>query len=185
MTQQDEIALLDEYREVPDDETSEPEAEEEQLAPAWATERTVTVYGREFTIGQPDIGITLRIINVMGQVGVRGERVAMRALQSLAQGAKTVPTPSSRAAMFGMLAALNVEDLIALGSAVLQFSEDRKGRGFLRKPPDGEQLTLSPIIRALFLNVMQSDDLQDSLTDFFDGLRMTETLLSGMSLDLS
>jgi hypothetical protein len=184
------------YREVPDDEMTEvgeaDQAEEDAPAPPdgdlrqpeWAEQRTVTVYDRDFVIGQPNLGITLRIINVMGQVGVRGERVAMRALQSLARGAQQAPTPSSRAALFGMLAALSVEDVIALGSAVLQFDDDREGRGWLRKGPDGQQLPLSPIVRALFLNIMQSEDLRDCLTDFFDGLRMTESLFSGLSIDL-
>jgi len=184
----DESIALDEYREVPDDEMTEVEEdqieEEAPAKPAWAEQRTVTVFDREFAIGQPTLGITLRIINVMGQVGVRGERVAMRALQSLAQGAQQAPTPSSRAALFGMLAALSVEDVIALGSAVLQFDDDREGRGFLRKSPEGQQLPLSPIVRALFLNLMQSEDLRDCLTDFFDGLRMTESLLGGLNIDL-
>lgn len=187
---EDQIAL-DDYRDVPDDEVTdlrEAEAttkEPDAPGPEWAQERTVTVFDRDFAIGPPDLGITLRIINVLGQVGVRGERVAMRALNSLARGAQSAPTPSSRAALFGMLAALNVEDVIALGSAVLQFEDDREGRGFLRKPPDGQQLPLSPIVRALFLNLMQSEDLRDCLVDFFDGLRMTESLLGDLDLGLS
>jgi len=188
----DEQIALEDYRDVPDDEMSEDlgegEAAEETSAipkPEWAEQRTVTVYDRDFVIEQPSLGITLRIINVLGQVGVRGERVAMRALSSLARGAEAAPTPSSRAALFGMLAALDIEDVIALGSAVLQFDDDRKGRGFLRQPPGDQQLPLSPIIRALWLNVMQSEDLRDSLVDFFDGLRMTESLLGGLDLDLS
>lgn len=187
----------DPYRDVPDDEMTEmledprqgeAEAAEEapeQPKPVWAEKRTVTVFDRDFAIGPPNIGTTLRIINVFGQVGVRGERVAMRALQSLARGAQAAPTPSSRAALFGMLAALQVEDVIALGSAVLQFEDDREGRGFLRKAPEGKQIPLSPIVRALFLNVMQSEDLRDCLVDFFDGLRMTEGLLGDLSLDLA
>jgi len=159
----------DPYRDVPDDEMTEmledprqgeAEAAEEapeQPKPVWAEKRTVTVFDRDFAIGPPNIGITLRIINVFGQVGVRGERVA----------------------------ALQVEDVIALGSAVLQFEDDREGRGFLRKAPEGKQIPLSPIVRALFLNVMQSEDLRDCLVDFFDGLRMTEGLLGDLSLDLA
>ena len=185
----DEQVALDEYRDVPDDEMTEVEEdqtdEEAPAKPEWAEQRTVTVFDREFAIGQPNLGITLRIINVLGQVGVRGERVAMRALQSLARGAQQAPSPSSRAALFGMLAALSVEDVIALGSAVLQFDDDREGRGFLRKAPDGQQLPLSPIVRALFLNLMQSEDLRDCLVDFFDGLRMTEGLLGSQNIDLS
>ena len=189
----DEPIALDEYREVPDDEETDLGAEDETEAkekapppmPEWAETRTVTVFDRDFVIGQPNLGITLRIINVFGQVGVRGEKVAMRALQSLGKGAQQAPTPSSRAALFGMLAALSVEDVIMLGSAALQFDDDREGRGFLRKAPDGQQIPLSPIVRALFLNVMQSEDLRDSLTDFFDGLRMTESLFGSLGIDLS
>jgi len=156
----DEPIALDEYREVPDDEETdlEAEAEAKEEAPAkpeWAETRTITVFDRDFVIGQ------------------------------LGKGAQQAPTPSSRAALFGMLAALSVEDVIMLGSAALQFDDDREGRGFLRKAPDGQQIPLSPIVRALFLNVMQSEDLRDSLADFFDGLRMTESLFGSLGIDLS
>jgi hypothetical protein len=147
--------------------------------PAWAIDGKVTVCGQEFTIGEPDVGVTLRILNVFGQLAVRGERVAVRALKSLAAGSKETLQVSNRAAMFGMLAAMNKEDLIALGSAVLQFGDDRKGREFLRS---GKGLALSPIIRALFLNVANSQDLKESLTDFFDGLGMMEVFLEGLNL---
>jgi hypothetical protein len=192
MPEQREPYDVDAYVEVAGDEDSADEdlASESEQQPAgdlpqWAEDCRVTVYGREFTIGPPDIGITLRILNVFGQLGVRGERVAMRALSSLARGAQSAPSPSARAALFGMLAAASVEDLIALGSAVLQFEDDREGRGFLRKPPEGHKLALSPLIRAMFLNFLQSEDLRDSLVDFFDGLRMAEPMLEGLSGDLA
>ena len=132
------------------------------------------------TIEPPDVGTTLRIINVFGNLGIRGERVAMRALATLGRGAMQAPTPSGRAALFGMLAALNVADLYSLGSAVLQFKDDKKGVAWLENPPEGQQIPLSPLIRALFLNILQSDDLREALTDFFDGLNLTETMFGGL-----
>ena len=146
--------------------------------PAWAVDCKVTVCGQEFVIGEPDVGITLRILNVFGELAICGERKAIRALKSLAAGSKETLQVSNRAAIFGMIAAMDKEDLIALGSAVLQFQDDRKGRAFLR----GGNLTLSPIIRAFFLNVANSQDLKESLTDFFDGLGMMEVFLEGLNL---
>jgi len=109
----------------------------------------------------------------------------LRLLKSLAAGTQSQTVQvSSRAALFGILAALNLEDVYSLGSAVLQFADDRKGKEFLRDAPKGQTLPLSPLIRALFLNVLQSTDLRDAISDFFDGLGMMENLLSGLNLDL-
>lgn len=153
--------------------------------PQWAIDCKVTVYGQDFVIESPNVGITLRIINCFGILGVRGERVAIRLLKSLAAGTQSQTVQvSSRAALFGILAALNLEDMYSLGSAVLQFPEDKKGRAFLRDAPEGQTLPLSPLIRALFLNLSQSTDLRDAVTDFFDGLGMMEDLLEGLNLGL-
>jgi len=155
-------------------------------APDWVKTRTVTVYGREFVIEPPNIGVTLRIINIFGRLGIRGEKAALLSLRTLADGMRggAVPTVSGRAAVFGMLAALRVDDLYALGSAVLQFDKDTQGKAWLRKAPDGQDVPLAPLIQALFLNLMQSDDLKDGLTSFFDGLAVTETLLDGLPLSM-
>lgn len=182
----DDLEQYEDVAEEPEGVEVQPEQEIPTVdaRPEWAQTRTVTVYGRDFLIGPPNVGITLRIINVFGNLGIRGERAAMRVLSTLARGAKEAPSVSGRAALFGMLAALSVEDVIALGSAVLQFDDDMKGRGWLRQAPAGQQIPLSPLIRALFLNIMQSDDLKAGLADFFDGLRMTEGLLDDLGLDL-
>ena len=165
-------------------EAGEANRSQEQELPQWAVDRKVTVYGHEFIVEPPTVGITLRIINCFGILGVRGERVVMRALRSLAQGSQQGVSISGRAALFGMLAALNLEDVYALGSAVLQFPDDRKGKVFLRDAPEGQAIPLSPLIRALFLNLAQSTDLRDALIDFFDGVGMMENLLDGLNLNL-
>lgn len=150
---------------------------EKALLPEWAETKRVRMYDRDFEIGEPDIGITLRIIRVIGVLGVRGEKSALRALQSLVDKGRPVPEVSWRAHLFGMLASLYEADLIALASAVLQFADDREGRKFLNNPPTGHRLTLSPIIRAFWLNIAQSEDLRDALNDFFVGMGMTSDLL--------
>lgn len=184
---QDDLDLVDPGVEIDLDyevkaETEAEDDEAEELLPKWAAEGVVEMYGRAFTITEPSIGITLRIIRVLGLLGVRGEKTAMRALRSLAEGSRLKLEASWRAAVFGMLAALQEEDLQALGSAVFQFEDDREGRRFMANPPPGERLRLSPIIRAFWLNVAKSEDLQDALNDFFVGMGMTSSILEGLKI---
>jgi len=152
--------------------------------PVWAHEAAVEVYGRRFEIEPPTIGVTLRILNSFAGLAVRGERAVIRSLQSIAGRGGAQVQVSTRAALFGMLAVLNIEDLHALGAAVLQFEDDREGRKFLRNPPPGEALKLAPLVRGLMLNLSKSDDLRDSLADFFDGMGMLENLVGGLTTKL-
>jgi len=172
---------LDDVEELTDADLDEIEAAEiDDIAEAGPTQdygsNIVAYADREFEIGEPDIGITLRIIRCFGQVGIRAERAVMRALSSLAQGAQSAPTPSGRAVMFGMLATLQEQDLIALGSAVLQFKDDREGRRWIRE----HGLKLAPIVKALFLNIAQSTDLREAFDNFFVGLGMVDGFLTGI-----
>lgn len=157
------------------------EAEEQENLPAWAKTKVVQVYGRDFPIGEPGIGITLRILRIIGVLAVRGNKAALRSLQSLVDQGRPAPEVSWRAHLFGILASIYEQDLIALGSAVLQFENDRDGRKFLNNPPEGFKLVLSPIIRAFWLNIAQSEDLRDALNDFFVGMGMTSNLLETLT----
>lgn len=139
----------------------------------------VVLDGREFAIEPPTVGIVLRIIKCFGLLGVRGERVALRSLQALSRGSMEQIKVSGRAALFGMLAALQEEDLITLGSAVLQFESEKEGRQWLRE----HELRLAPLVRATFLNLAKSEDLRDSLQDFFVGLGMVDGIWSKLNLD--
>lgn len=123
----------------------------------------VSLGGREFTIGEPDIGITLRIVNVIGRLGVRGEKIAARLIQN----------PTSRAVLFGMLAGLSIADLQEFASAVLQFEDEKEGRRFVRDL-GRKGLKLAPIIKAFFLNYALSEDLRESLTNFTEGQSLME-----------
>lgn len=129
----------------------------------------VTVDGKDFEIGEPTVDIVLRIIKVFAGLAIRGEKVALRNLADVAKK----PTLSARVVLFGALAAFSTEDVIALGSAVLQFPDDREGRKWLRE----HKLTLNPILRAFFLNLSQSDDLRESVDSFFVGLEMASSFL--------
>lgn len=162
-----------------DEELAEAEQEsaeegEPKRAPREYESNLVTYADREFEIEEPDIGIVLRILKVFGRLAQKGERSAIRELQSIARN----PHVSSRMALWGMLSEFSKEDLIALGSAVLQFEDDKAGREWL----GSYKLRLAPIIRAFFLNLSQSDDLRDAIDDFFVGLEMTQGFLESLRL---
>ena len=140
----------------------------EESALAGFEDDVVTMHGREFVIGEPDIGVTLRILNVIGKLGVRGERAA----------AKLIQNPTGRAAIFGMLAVLSKSDLYALGSAVLQFDDEREGVRWLKE----NGLKLAPLVKAFFINYAKSEDLRESLQNFFRGQTTLEKSLSEIGL---
>lgn len=130
-------------------------------------DEVVRIGGREFAIDEPDIGITLRILKVIGRLFVRGEKVAARVIQN----------PGNRAVIMGMLAALDITDLHALGSAVLQFEDDKTGRKWM-KDLGTKDLRLAPLVKAFFLNYAKSEDLRESLANFFVGQEMLEVTLA-------
>lgn len=173
--------MSDEERILDDAELDQIAAEE--LAPSRVLPyetNIVTLGGREFEIDEPDIGITVRIINIIGILLNRGEKTALRSIERLARqaqadglGASALTQPSTRAVLFGVLAALNVEDLIAFGSTVLQFEDDREGRKWLRSV----KLELAPLVRAFWLNVAQGTDLMEALRSFFVGLDVASDIL--------
>ena len=148
------------------------DADDAPALPAWLESRVVTVGDRDFQIEEPTLDIVLRIVNWIGHLGMRGERIATRMLARALGGARDKPAPDLRAILFGILSGLTVEDLYTLGAAVLQFEERKEGEKWLKE----HGLRLSPLIRALFLNVYQSEDLQESLADFFGGMEAVTSL---------
>ncbi len=75
-----------------------------------AKTNTVTLNGRAFELREPDYGIVLRVLNVVGNVGLRAESTVRAALAN----------PTDTSLIFGVLAAMRPEDVLRLGSAVLQ-----------------------------------------------------------------
>jgi len=185
MSQVDETALYDDELEPEDeidlDATVEAELEEEETDASGSSEPTtgyesneVTLAGRTFTIEEPKIGAIIQILKVFGGLAVRGERAALRQLQSVAKN----PSLSNRVVIFGMLAAFSEQDLVWLGSAVLQFDDVKAGRKWL----NSIELELAPIIKAFFLNLSQSSDLRESISVFFAGLGSVDGFLEGVRL---
>lgn len=118
---------------------------------------TTVVYGeREFILEEPSANIVLRILNVIGAVAMRAETAAERVMKE----------PTNRAVLFGLLAVLSEGDLIRLGSAVLQFEDDREGRKWLK----GKGVLVAPLVKALFINLKLSRDLMEALRNFFGGV---------------
>jgi hypothetical protein len=118
---------------------------------------TVVQYGeREFILEEPSAGVVLRILNVIGAVAMRAETAAERVMKE----------PTNRAVLFGLLAVLSEDDLIRLGSAVLQFEDDRDGRKWLKS----KGVLVAPLVKALFINLRLSKDLMEALRNFFGGV---------------
>lgn len=116
----------------------------------------VVMHGREFHLEEPAVGIVVRILNVLGSLGVRSETLVQRAIKN----------PGNRAALFGLLAVVSENDLVKLGSAVLQFESDAKGRKWLKD----NGVKVSPIVKALMINISLSDDLMEGLNNFLAGI---------------
>lgn len=143
----------------------------ETLLAEFLADRTVELGGETFEIVEPDIGVTLKIVNAVGRIGLRGERLAARVIRN----------PTSRAAVFGMLAGLQIDDLHHLACAVLQYEDEKAGRKWLRGlGPKG--MKLAPIVRAFFLNYAQSEDLREALANFTQGQDLLEATLVGIGV---
>jgi len=143
--------------------------------PAMSFEDNVVTLGdREFTIEEPTVEITLRILNIIGSLGLRGERHAV---------AQVMNEPTSRAALFGILAVMDVNDLGRFGSAVLQFEDDREGRKWMKELREkGERKIIAPLVKAFFLNWSRSEDLQEALANFYQGVATLGTKLGNLRL---
>jgi len=130
------------------------------------SDNTITYGDREFELTEPSTGIVLRILNTIGTIAVRAEGPASR----------LVKNPSNRAVLFGLLAEVNEADLIRLGSAVLQFEDDRAGRKWLK----GQDLRVAPLVDALLINFQLSEDLTEAISNFFGGAEKLVGMLDRM-----
>ena len=127
------------------------------------TENTVVLNGREFHIEEPSVEITLRILKVIGKVAMRAEEAATRAIKN----------PNRRTLLFALLSEVDEQDLINLGSAALQFKDDREGKRWLKE----NGIKVAPIVDALFLNLKLSTDLVEAVQSFLTGIEGLGTML--------
>jgi len=127
------------------------------------TENTIVLNGREFPIEEPSVEITLRILKVIGKVAMRAEEAATRVMKS----------PGRRTLLFALLSEVDEQDLINLGSAALQFKDDREGKRWLKE----NGIKIAPIVDALFLNLKLSTDLVEAIQSFLTGIEGLGTML--------
>jgi hypothetical protein len=126
-------------------------------------DNVVVMHGRTFELGEPSADVTLRILNMIASLAMRAEKHVQRLVEN----------PGGRAFAFGMLAVLGKDDLVRLGSAVLQFEDDRAGRAWLKE----HGVRIAPLVKALMVNLQQSTDLVEAVRAFFEGLAGLESLL--------
>ena len=119
-------------------------------------ENTVVLNGREFHIEEPSVEITLRILKVIGKVAMRAEEAATRVIKN----------PNRWTLLFALLSEVDEADLINLGSAALQFKDDREGKRWLKE----NGIKVAPIVDALFLNLKLSTDLVEAVQSFLTGI---------------
>ncbi|MBN2005812.1 MAG: hypothetical protein JXA21_20815 [Anaerolineae bacterium] len=117
---------------------------------------TVTLNGRVFELREPDYGIVLRVLNVVGDVGLRAESTVRAALAN----------PTDASLIFGLLAAMRPGDVLRLGSAVLQFPTEEEGVAWLQETG----VKIAPIVQALLVNVNLSADLVAAVENFTSGI---------------
>lgn len=125
---------------------------------------TVTLNGHDFTLREPDFGIVLRLLNVIGDVGLRAEGKVRAALEH----------PTDTALIFGLLAAMQPEDVLRLGAAVLQFPTEEEGVTWLQE----HGVKIAPIVQAFVLNLNLSSDLIEAIENFTQGITGKAVMLS-------
>lgn len=131
-------------------------------APVTAKLNTVTLHGREFALREPDFGIVLRLLNVIGDVGLRADVKTRAALTQVA----LTGGPDTTALLFGILATMQPQDVLRLGAAVLQFPTEDEGVTWLQE----HGVKITPIVRALIINLSLSTDLIEALENFTQGI---------------
>lgn len=130
-------------------------------------DNVVVMHGEEFHLEEPSTDVTIRILNVLGSIATRSEAHVQRMMKN----------PSNRAVLLGLLAVISENDLIKLGSAVLQFESDSSGREFFKK----NGVKVAPIVKALMINLSLSDDLVEALRAFFDGIGLVGGVLERLN----
>lgn len=122
----------------------------------------VTLHGRDFKLCEPDFGIVLRLLNVIGDVGVRADAKTRAILTQMAAPG----SPDMTALLFGVLAAMQPEDVLRLGAAVLQFPTEGEGVAWLQE----HGVKIAPLVRAFVINISLSTDLVEAIENFTQGI---------------
>jgi hypothetical protein len=112
---------------------------------------TVTLHGRQFQLSAPPLSVTLRLLNILGDVGIHAE-----------ERLKGLAGRSLSAAVYAVLAVLNEDEILRLGSALLQFQTEAEGVQWLSE----HGVELAPLMDALFINLELSNDLMAALGNF-------------------
>jgi len=147
----------------------------------------VVMHDKEFHIEPPDGLVVLRILRTLSRVIQRAEQEAKTlGLEIFKQVTKEAADGESTSAPMGLsddllqkilvfVSILEDEDLLKLGSGLLQFQDEAYGVRWLKK----HGVKLAPLMQALVLNLQQLDDVVEALKVFtptLSGLRMMTTL---------
>jgi hypothetical protein len=129
----------------------------------------IEMNGRRFEIAPPDGLIVIRTLKIIAEVLVRTEEASQELGASLAKSAMDVAEGKKDGLqltqVLTLLSVLEEDDLLRLGSALLQFRNEREGVRWLQDT--GVRLT--PLMQALNLNLKQCDDIVDAI-EVFTGL---------------
>lgn len=144
--------------------------------PTQLVDYTVTYDGIEFTPGELDTEGVMRLLNIVGQLGIRSEQVVGQNLRGLflaivnsrengRDQTKTQAAIPFEATMFGLFSVLRARDIVNVGVVVLfggSEAEVKEGLEFFKKR-GFEKVKIAPIIKALSIRIDQSEDLRESL----------------------
>lgn len=131
----------------------------------------VTMHDKDFEIKPPDGLIMLRVLKVVADVGQRAEAQAKQlgvlifnrvAQQVEGQEQGGLFNDETVRSVFLFLSVLEEDDLLRLGSALLQFPDEAYGMRWLRK----HGVKLTPLVHALMHNLEQVDDLVEAIRVF-------------------
>lgn len=150
------------------------------------TERIVRMHDKDFKIEPPDGLILLRILKVLSRIVQRADgegkelgvqlfgKVAAKVTEPKESASESLVSEDLVAKVLLVVSASSEDDLLKLGSALLQFPDEAYGVRWLKK----HGIKLAPLMRALVLTLEQLDDVVEALRVFMptlSGLRLLGT----------
>ena len=123
-----------------------------------ATDNTIMVDGQEFEIQEPDTLILVRVLQVVGRVGLRVEgefNGLLSKLVSRTEGEEEASLSVNTPAFLALLAHLDEGEILKLAAALFQFPDEREGVRFFKK----HRLRLPVLLQALQMNLEASEEL--------------------------
>jgi hypothetical protein len=163
-------------------ETEEIISSDEQESPI--IDYTVVYGDREFLIEEPNTETVIRLLNVVGAIGMRTEHYLgsnLKGLFNQVVGGKNVAaSPPVEAMLFALLAVLGMNDIQRIGAIALfgggKIAEDRGLAFFKELGPD--RIKIAPIVKALAYRVSLSTDLMEALGNL-QLVRTATTMVTG------